>query len=414
MLVALASLATFFPTGSGDPNIPHLGGVITLTDITGMARAVNATYANEFVVVGDTVNDFVPLPNNIWKLVPGDGWVAKFDTDGNRLWTNVVNFGAEDHFDDVVVDGSNNVYVVGQTTNGWPNSWGWAFKYSSGGTQVWSLNYSFPGAVGTFFGGVALQGDGLTIMAAKLYYVGSDLNIVAATVRLDLSGTLVSNNTFGGPLMNDIANSGTSGQYFATGSYKQPGQPSKGCTGKLELAGYVWHDSCATNDTRYWEVAKASSNLTVNGIVGVDPGTGDRSYMRTATRSSSGSLLWQADYGAFMDGAAFVGLGVTSDTSGNVYASGSNITENGTGEPPSIEDPNYLVSWDPLDLAQITTVKYNSGGAVQWVAEYQDLNHVLAWANGIDQVPRLIVVGQKLVDPTLKVSFPFIVRYENL
>ncbi|MBD1895741.1 SBBP repeat-containing protein [Coleofasciculus sp. FACHB-129] len=71
-----------------------------------------------------------------------DGWVAKYDSSGIRLWARQLGTSRDEHSHSVAVDSLSNVYITGTTDGslGGTNAGGadaWIAKYGSSGTLLW-------------------------------------------------------------------------------------------------------------------------------------------------------------------------------------------------------------------------------------------------------------------------------------
>eukprot|EP00053_Salpingoeca_punica_P011957 m.106728 g.106728 ORF g.106728 m.106728 type:complete len:727 (+) comp15820_c0_seq10:110-2290(+) len=94
----------------------------------------------------------------------GDGFVTKFDTNGNKKWTTLLGTPSDDEAHDVAVSSTGHIYVAGYTTGSFPNTTNaglvdaFLVKLSSNGAMVWaqmlgtaSFGYAY---------GVAVDGAG--------------------------------------------------------------------------------------------------------------------------------------------------------------------------------------------------------------------------------------------------------------
>ena len=80
-----------------------------------------------------------------------DAFVRKYDPDGNELWTRQFGTVGDDFGKRIAVDASNNVYVVGWTTDALPdqassgNYDAYIRKYDSAGSEVWTRQFGTSG-----------------------------------------------------------------------------------------------------------------------------------------------------------------------------------------------------------------------------------------------------------------------------
>ena len=71
-----------------------------------------------------------------------DGWVAKYDTRGNRLWIQQFGTSSDDDSENVAVDSAGNVYLTGETIGSLGginigNEDTWLAKYDTSGNRLW-------------------------------------------------------------------------------------------------------------------------------------------------------------------------------------------------------------------------------------------------------------------------------------
>ena len=111
---------------------------------TDVGQAVAADGAGNVYVTGDTLGGAF---DGVAAIGLSDGFLTKFDSDGTRQWTKVFGTTASERVYAIAVDGSANVYAVGETTGdldgpgGQSNAGSWdAFliKFDSGGNIAWT------------------------------------------------------------------------------------------------------------------------------------------------------------------------------------------------------------------------------------------------------------------------------------
>ncbi len=87
-----------------------------------------------------------------WVNGQGDYKVVKRSPDGDEQWTRLFNAGTMDLARGVVVDGSGNVTVTGQSFAAFPSSTGWDYataQYDLNGELRWVRRYNGPGSTGS-------------------------------------------------------------------------------------------------------------------------------------------------------------------------------------------------------------------------------------------------------------------------
>jgi hypothetical protein len=118
-----------------------------------------------------------------------DGFLAKFNSAGNRIWSTYYGGSGQDWAESIVTDNNGNVYLAGTTespngiaTGGFQNTYGggsndgFVAKFNSTGNRIWS----------TYYGGSASDGiESITLdNAGYLYCVGR----TASTNNISLGG----------------------------------------------------------------------------------------------------------------------------------------------------------------------------------------------------------------------------------
>lgn len=102
-----------------------------------------------------------------------DAWLAKYDADGNRLWIRQPGTAGYDSAVGVAADRAGNVYVVGYTgvLSGGQNTAGnvWVAKYDTNGTRLWIRQFGSTVGDGDSATGVATDKKGSVYVAGYTY-----------------------------------------------------------------------------------------------------------------------------------------------------------------------------------------------------------------------------------------------------
>lgn len=292
----------------------------------------------------------------------GDIFVAKFDADGNHLWSQ--RFGDEkwERSDDVALDGSGNVFVTGSFDGtvdfgGGPlTSAGsldiFVVKFDAGGNHLWSRRFGdFGDTTSGFDESVAVDGSGnvyitgpfsgtmdfgggpltsagdLDIYVAKLHYLSGDhiwskrfgdANIQKfSRVAVDGSGNVLVAGTFEGTVD------------FGGGPLTSAGYADIFVTKFNADGNHLWSQSFGDTlaDETCWGVAvDGLGNVLATGLFGGNINFGGHQLTSAGLSdvfvtkfNADGNHLWSQRFG---DECSQSGKSVAVDSSGNVFVTG--------------------------------------------------------------------------------------------
>lgn len=219
-----------------------------------------------------------------------DAWLAKYDRQGNHLWSNRYGGPSSDLFNGLVVDLAGNIIVSGwfagtanfggtnlvSTFNSAPGVM--VAKYAPNGTHIWSE--TFPAGNGNYGYGVALGPVDSVILAGSFFswidFGGGRLTAVSPTyqniflAKLDSSGSHVWSKRYGGA-RGDAALAVTcdhNGDVLAGGKFYQQtdlgGGPVAGSA--IDQDGWVAKYSGATGNFIWGNAIKGNNGLWVNSM----------------------------------------------------------------------------------------------------------------------------------------------------
>jgi len=285
-----------------------------------------------------------------------DYLTIKYDADGVELWTARFDGGAngQDITRDMALDAYGNVYVTGSvSTFSFDSTWDWGtVKYDAAGNQLWAAYYQGPLTYADHAYSLAVDS------AQNVYVVGiTDLSAYDetanfTTIKYDEAGNVVWNNTYDGGIHDEDR-----GKDIALDQ-----------EGNVCVVGYSMLESGHFGIlTIKYNSAGARQWLTIyDGDVDISlplrlalDGNGNI-HVATAEFSSGagdyfaikynpeGVQQWTTRYSSLIGSSNdFFGGGLAVDEVGNAYLTGST-----TG----------------ADFDDMTTVKFNSAGELQWAA----------------------------------------------
>ena len=287
---------------------------------------------------------------NVTAVGNQDGFVSKFDSTGNLLWTKSYGGSLDDRVRSVSVDASGNVLSAGyfQTTADFDPGAGSTSLTSFGGSDaiVWKLD-----ATGNFVWVRQLGGSSIDMGAA---------------LKLSSAGDVFVSGSFIG--------SGDFDPGVGTASMTTVGIQDAFLT-KLDSSGnFVWtrqFGGSGSNQAIGMSVDASNNTYTIGtfqGSADFDPGVGTE-VLTTAGGSdvflvkmdSSGGLIWARQLGG---SASDIGNSVALDSSNNVYVTGG---FSGTAD----FDPGVgTVNLTSAGLGDVFVSKLNSSGNFVWAQQF--------------------------------------------
>lgn len=311
-----------------------------------------------------------------------DGFLVKFNSQGQRLWATFYGGSDSDYAYDVACDASGNVYLCGLTAStsgiatpgshqfqlGGPPGDMDAFlvKFSPAGVRVWGTYY---GGDGSDWGlSCAADAAGTVYLVGR---TGSDTGIASSSgaFQLYLDGTL---DAFAARFSTSGAR--LWGTYFGGSGNDEAYGCAVDASGHLLMCGYTEPSASP--------LAFGSSNMAYGG--GISDGF-------VARFSPSGMVLWAAYCGGEEQDEAY---GVTSDADNNVFVVGATMSQNSIAtsgaHQPAIANPS--AGSDGFIM------KFTPAGALLWGTYYGGIHTDQAKGASVDSQNRLYVFGETYSD----------------
>jgi subtilisin family serine protease len=174
----------------------------TFTDMGDYATGVGLDNAGNIYVAGNTWGSFDPT-KALPKIPHQDGFIAKYDTNGNQVW--VKDFGTleDENVRAVTTDNAGNSYIVGHTRGSLgvrvDGTDAFIAKYDTNGNQVWLRQFGTLASDGAY--GVALDNAGNVYLTgctrgslnASNNSGGADIFVI----KYDSNGNQIWQNQFG-------------------------------------------------------------------------------------------------------------------------------------------------------------------------------------------------------------------------
>lgn len=298
---------------------------------------VKTSKSNDIYVLGSRQNH-----NNGWDYL-----VTKYDKAGTRLWERVWSgpAGEDDYSSAITVDNSGNVCVTGVTQvrkEAEIYDYGYAtVKYSTDGRQLWAVHYEKPGAM---------------LLAPLITSDGSGNIYVAGSSGVDKPGKK--------SIRQDEKN-----WFFTTIKYNAKGK--KIWDVRYAEKGYVW-------------ISPVDIEVDGEGCVCVTGYStrkqGDERFV-TVKYEPNGKQLWVARYIGNGDIWTNRSSAMALDSAGNIYVVGEThifdeSPEDSNDTVFSFDDNDIEQADDLFDIptkfnGQFVTIKYDTNGTEQWVANHQ-------------------------------------------
>jgi len=338
-----------------------------------------------FSVVTDHVGNVYVAGNSPGDTSANDITTIKYNSAGEQQW--VQRYNGPGNSDDgtngtnaIAVDDSGNVYVAGWSA-GTENTDYVVIKYNSNGDQQWAQRYNGPGNDYDAPYGIALDGSGNVYVTGTS--TGDGTGFDYATIKYDNDGNQQWVKSYNGTGNSYDAAMGlavdASGNVCVTGISTAQNGLGDCVTIKYDTNGNEqWtktYDGAASgNDYGNSVTVDSSGNVYV---IGSSAGAKTGQDYLTIKYDSSGQQLWASTYsspGNNWDEGRSIGL----DGSGNVYVTGVLAYSEGKA---STDD------WG--------TIKYDSAGVEQWVRQYNGPASIAdeAWSIAVDTNGNSYVVG---------------------
>ncbi len=263
----------------------------------------------------------------------------------------------------VAVDGDGNVYVTGYVTG----TWGAPLHAYSGGYDmvVTKLNSMGQYQWHTFYGASPTLGEDGDDESAGLS-VDADGNVYV---------TGYSDRTWLGDGDTEPLNPHSGGENMFVLKLNSDGE-------------YQWHTFYQSGRAKAIAL-DSSGNVYVTGYSAGEWGTplhsaGDNGHVVVIKLDGDGAYQWHTYYGAGVFSGDEAGYGITTDSSGNVYVTG---TATDTWQGDGGADPLNPFSGGAGYSTDIVVLKLSSSGAYQWhtfygASEYDDVGSGISWGNG--------------------------------
>lgn len=412
LVVALVVLAAgapqVFPAVTGDPNVPHDGGTITQSNMTGRSFAVAILSNDDIMVAGSTVS--VTTVGTAVTVKPVDGFLLRYSSSGAFSWKLTHDFGQFDVINSLVRDSGNRLFGGGFTiTVGESHAWGRAFEFSpTTGSQIWATNFSISGVDATQIAELILDGDDLIVVGQTRTANGTGYPIIHPFIAKFTKGGSVVTSTHFTSIWSEaftaVSPGDTAGSYFVAGSSSDDGTPNR-CIRKVTFSGVTWAQ--CDEEFGHFLGMKTHSGAPVGGGIHVEgpPAVNNINLVR---RESDGDLIHTVDYDLEAEqrsyGAAVVPLGTADILTATRGAWG-------------VDTLGASLRFDLLEQhPDIVSVKFASGGTVAWDAIWSTPSYsYFAGDAALDSEPRLVIVGAVLYVPLLVVSVhPYVLIYEDL
>ncbi len=288
----------------------------------------------------------------------------KYNSSGEQQWVARYDGGPSDAATALAVDSSGNVYVTGQSWSAKTSEYDYAtVKYNADGQEQWVARYDGPANDYDYPTGIALDSSGDVYVTGESTGLAGDWD--CTTIKYNPGGQQEWVVRYNGPANDNDWGTGIaldkSDNVYVTGGSVVAGIFSEYITIKYNSAGQEqwvahYHGTGNGNDTATALATDSSGNIYVTGSSFNSNGNFD---CVTIKYDPAGQETWVARY----DGPIHLddlGYAIAIDNSGNISVTGAGAV--------SLNEFNYL------------TIRYNSAGQEQWVAQSEAGGYAVAVA----------------------------------
>lgn len=403
LLLALPGL------GAGSKAPGSIAAWYTDTSIEGFARAVAAMPDGGFVLAGADA-PLVALQDGQPLLLPQDAFVARYASDGERLWSRSLDFGGLDTFNDVVLAPDGAVVAVGDSWDGQVARVAWAVGLAADQSNVWALSYSYPDAVATTFHAAVLDDGQVVALGLASIQDGTTVHLRPFLARLGTDGAVQDVRSFAsmdGVVWLDLARVGP-GSFAVAGSLGGP-LGLGACAGLLQQGLVAWHACAPADADTLFGVAASPFGSVATGY----SREGSRAWASTTAWSAAGEPRWTAHHDSSDPATDRRASAVVADGAGQSYV----VVVNGTlptqwANQPAAQQLASLQGGGPL--IGLGLLAYDADGRLAWAFEHRDpLHHVVPLAAALDGRGGLLVAGTIADAATLGIH-PFVARFADV
>lgn len=341
------------------------------------------------------------------KNIKDDFYTIVYNSSGGTLWTATYDgtVAGNDRPQALTYDGNGNVYVTGQSDvdpTAITNYDYVTIKYSSTGTQLWTINYNGSGNNNDVPSDIAVDANGNVYVTGKADNDASiNTNNDYATIKYNSSGAQQWVKIYNGSTnlsdgTNAIAVDG-SGNCFVTGESKENTSQKDGTTIKYNSAGV---QQWIKKSNGIGDNSDSGSAITVDAsgnvyVAGYTFGNGTDRDICVMKINSIGDTLWVKKYDGNA-GKTDQANAIAVDASGNVYITGY--------------AKNTLTGNDYI------TIKYNSVGDTVWTKNYNGTGNGSDKASAlfVDGAGNVYVTGYSDSDPSLASNYNYVtIKYNS-
>lgn len=331
------------------------GHNIFITGLTSSANTFSTTNAQQAVLGG---------------LI--DGFVCKFDSAGNRIWSTYYGGAAQDYFDKAAIDVNNNLYIGGTTASSTgittPNSFkpvfsanyhGLLAKFDSSGNRIWA----------TYYGNNASTELFVAAVANDTIYVAGTTDAISGISTPGSYQPARGGGKDACLVLFDTAGNRLSGTYFGGISIDY------GYSAKLDNDNNIY--LCGSTESQS-NIATTNAHQTTYGSSPPYHGDG---FLVKFTKGLQGS--WATYYGGSKDERV---LDIAIDRFNDVYITGDTRSTNNISTPGTAK-PNFTSPTNHMFIA-----KFSANGVRYW-GTYYGLYSAAAYTMQFDNNQDLMLFG---------------------